>query len=207
MRTWRFLGVAAALGLLVASASCVTVERRDDDPAGMHLSRGRAVAEERFLGEMVAHHEEAVAAARELERSQRAPMRRLGQSIVEAQAAEIEPMVAWLDEWYGGPPEISYQPMMRDLTGLTGNRLDRVFLEDMLVHHMHAVMMARRLLHRANDLHDEVTELAGSIIRTQRAEMVTMARWLDRWFEVRWAGRGGMRRHGMGTHGHGMHRW
>ena len=36
--------------------------------------------------------------------------------------------------------------MMRDLSGLSGDRLDRTFLEDMIGHHMAAVTMSQRLL-------------------------------------------------------------
>jgi len=110
-----------------------------------------AVASEpEYLAEMVAHHREAVAAARELARSDRPEMRAFGESIVETQSTQIEQMTAWLSDWY---PEqsttVDYRPMMRDLSGLSGDRLDRAFLQDMVGHHMAAVMMSQHLLWRA----------------------------------------------------------
>jgi uncharacterized protein (DUF305 family) len=147
--------------------------------AGVHVVR----SEQEFLVEMVAHHEEAIEAAGELARSERAEMRELGRSIVEGQTAEVEQMREWLARWYpDAPTDADYDPMMRDLTGLSGDRLDQVFLEDMLWHHMAAVMMSRQLVARDLAEHDEVEDLARSIAAAQHAEILVMRRWLWEWF-------------------------
>jgi uncharacterized protein (DUF305 family) len=147
--------------------------------AGMHVVR----SEQEFLVEMVAHHEEAIEAAGELARSDRAEMRELGRSIVEGQTAEVEQMREWLARWYpDAPTDADYEPMMRDLSGLSGDRLDQVFLEDMVWHHMAAVMMSRQLVARDLAEHDEVEELARSIAAAQHAEILMMRRWLWEWF-------------------------
>ncbi|WP_433429297.1 DUF305 domain-containing protein [Nonomuraea sp. CA-141351] len=70
------------------------------------------------LTHMVAHHEEAVAAARQLQRSNR--------------------------------------PQMRDLSRLSGDALDETFLQDMIPHHMVAVMMSQQLLASGRAEHPEV---------------------------------------------------
>ena len=49
---------------------------------------------------MVAHHEEAVTAAQELQRSERPQMREFGAAIVTTQSAQIRQMRTWLAEWY-----------------------------------------------------------------------------------------------------------
>lgn len=145
-----------------------------------------------YLTEMVAHHEEAVAAATELQRSERPTMRAFGRSIVTSQTAQIVQMKTWLAEWYPGrSTDVDYQPMMRDLTGLSGDRLDRVFLEDMIPHHMMAVMMSQQLLAQGVADHDEVNALASSIRDEQHAEIFWMQRRLEAWFDAGW-------RHGMG---------
>ena len=63
---------------------------------------------------------------------------------METQTAQIEPMTGWLASPY---PEqsatVDYRPMMRDLSGLSGDGLDRTFLQDMIDHHMAAVMMSQ----------------------------------------------------------------
>lgn len=148
--------------------------------------RGVAVGSEfEYLTEMVAHHQEAVAAAKQLQRSERPQLRQLGQSIVTTQSAQIDRMRRWLADWYPGrSTHVDYHPMMRDLTGLTGDRLDRVFLQDMIWHHMAAVMMSQHLLASRLVEHDEVAELADDIRDEQHAEIFRMRTWLRDWFDV-----------------------
>lgn len=152
---------------------------------GMHGMR--AASEDVYLAEMVAHHEEAVAAAQQLHRSPRAEMREFGDAIVDSQSAQIDRMRQWLAGWYPDRTErVAYRPMMRDLTGLSGDRLDRAFLEDMIWHHMAAVMMSQQLLVRGGAGHDEVEALAEDIRDEQHAEIVQMQQWLRDWFAVGW---------------------
>lgn len=150
---------------------------------GMH---GAAVASEfDYLAEMVAHHEEAVTAAKELQRSGRPQMREFGAAIVTTQSAQIRQMRTWLAEWYPDrSTDVDYQPMMRDLSGLSGDALDRAFLQDMTVHHMMAVMMSQQLLGRGLAEHGEVSDLAVSIRDEQHAEIVQMRQWLGDWFDA-----------------------
>lgn len=182
------------------------VQRGWRGPGGMMSGSGsmhgmRAGSEYAYLAEMVAHHQEAVFAARQLERSDRAPMRELGRSIVASQTAQIDQMQEWLADWYADRSgQVAYQPMMRDLSGLEGDRLDRAFLRDMLGHHMGAVMMSQQLLIRGVADHDQVEALARTIRDEQRAEIFQMQRWLQAWLGGRW-------QHGLcggGMHG-GMH--
>lgn len=140
-------------------------------------------SEQEFLTEMVAHHEEAVRAARELARSDRATMRDFGERIVEVQSAQVAQMEDWLDEWYADASEdADYEPMMRDLSGLSGDRLDQAFLWDMVRHHMVAVMMAQHFLAAGLVEHDEVGALARDIRADQSAEIRQMRQWLVDWF-------------------------
>jgi uncharacterized protein (DUF305 family) len=172
-------------------------------PGPMHGSR--VDSEYAYLAEMVAHHEEAVAAAQELKRSERAAMREFGRSIVASQSAQIEQMSGWLADWYPARSgQVEYQPMMRDLTGLSGDRLDQVFLQDMIWHHMGAVMMSQQLLMRGRAGHQQVRTLAAKISTEQHSEIFQMQRWLRDWFDQEWR-HGGMfgRMHG-GSMGPGM---
>src|SRR5687767_5188790 len=66
-------------------------------------THGREVGTEfGYLTEMVAHHEEAVVAAKELRLSNRPQMRAFGGSVVETQSAQIDQMNSWLAQWYPG---------------------------------------------------------------------------------------------------------
>lgn len=137
-----------------------------------------------YLTGMIPHHEEAIATARMVHRgTTREEMRAFAASIIETQEAEVRQMVTWLAAWYPGrDTRVAYQPMMRDLTGLTGNALDRTFLEDMIPHHMMAVMMSQQLVMRNLAAHPELVPFAANIRDTQRAEIHMMSEWLRLWF-------------------------
>ena len=70
--------------------------------------------------------------------------------------------------------DIDYQPMMRNLEGLKGKELDRAFLEDMIPHHMEAIMMSQQLLSRGLAEHEEVAFLAKDIRNNQRDKIHMM---------------------------------
>ncbi|WP_110241562.1 DUF305 domain-containing protein [Nocardioides gilvus] len=194
------------VGMTIALAAVVA----HDDPSpgpGDHMGGMggiRTDSEYAYLTEMVAHHEEAVEAAGQLQRSSRAEMRDFGEDVVATQSEQIDQMQEWLAEWYPDRTgAVDHQPMMRDLTRLAGDRMDQVFLEDMISHHMGAVMMSQQLLSRGLADHDEVEALAESIRDEQHAEIFQMQQWLKEWFNVdRQHGppRGG----GMGMPGNGM---
>ena len=187
--------IVVALALTTAAAAAGVIANRGHDPwpwmGPSMMGSGTATSEPDYLVEMIAHHREAVAAAGELARSDRPEMRAFGESIVVTQTAQIEQMTSWLAEWY---PDVStatdYQPMMRDLTGLSGDRLDRAFLQDMIRHHMAAVMMSQHLLWRGT-AHDDVARLARTIRDDQHAEIIQMQRWLTQWFHAGWPMMGG----------------
>lgn len=166
----------------------------------------RAGSEYVYLAEMVVHHEEAVAAANQLKRSPSAEMREFGEAIIASQSAQIDQMRQWLGDWYPDRTgRVDYQPMMRDLTGLSGDRLDRVFLQDMIWHHMAAVMMSQQLLMRRVAEHSQVEALAEAIRDEQHSEIFQMQQWLRERFGAGWQHgmRGGMHSKG-GMSGPGM---
>lgn len=186
--------IVTLIVVIAATVAGVALLSLDDDPrpgmGSMMMGVNASADESDYLVEMVAHHEEAVEAARELARSDRSAMRAFGESIVESQSAQIDQMRAWLAEWYPEQDtDAGYQPMMRDLTGLSGDRLDRAFLEDMVGHHMMAVMMSQHLLREGTE-HQEVADLARSIRDDQHDEIIQMQRWLSQWFDIDWPGPG-----------------
>jgi uncharacterized protein (DUF305 family) len=66
--------------------------------------------------------------------------------------------------------------MMRDLSTLSGAALDKVFLEDMVMHHMGAVMMAQSVQPYIE--HKEMTDLTKAIVETQTEEIQLMRKML-----------------------------
>ena len=138
-------------------------------------------SEYEYMSSMIPHHEEAVASARILlDRTDRAEMREFAQSIIDVQTREIQQMEEWLTRWYPDRPVRSdYQPMMGDYRGLSGNELDVAFLQDMIPHHMAAVMMSQQLLAGRLAEHDEVAGLARDIRDAQMREIRQMSNWLE----------------------------
>lgn len=178
----------AVVAVTAATVVGVVLASRDANPrmgtGPMMMDTVTATGEPEYLAGMVAHHQEAVVAARELARSDRPQMRALGQSIVDTQTAQIEQMTDWLAEWYPEQPAaVEYRPMMRDLSDLSGDSLDQAFLQDMIGHHMAAVMMSQHLLRRGAD-HEDVAQLATTIRDDQHTEIIQMQRWLTQWFDL-----------------------
>jgi uncharacterized protein (DUF305 family) len=162
-------------------------------PAGMMGMSDMAVTDEfGYLTMMIPHHEEAIDAAEVLKAgTDRPDMRDFAQSIIDTQTREVNQMRAWLTQWYPGRDiTVDYMPMMRDLSGLQGDELDQAFLEDMIPHHMMAVMMSQQLLTKDVADHTEVNPFAQTIRDSQRAEIMMMRGWLSDWFGVSGMGRG-----------------
>ena len=160
-------------------------------PAGMGGMGMRVESEFDYLAGMIPHHGEAIAAAKVLAKStERQEMRDFAAAIVATQTAEVRRMASWLSEWYPGrDPSVDYEPMMRNLDGLSGDALDRAFLEDMVPHHMMAVMMSQQLLWRRLAEHDPLVPFAKGIRDTQHQEIGTMSGWLAQWFGISAMGR------------------
>jgi uncharacterized protein (DUF305 family) len=136
-----------------------------------------------FLVHMIPHHQEAVDTAVYLrDNTDRPEMRIFAEDIIKTQSAEIAQMTDWLEIWYPDQlHNVDYQPMMRNLENLQGAALDRAFLEDMIPHHMTAVMMSQQLLSQGLADHEEAAVLARSIRDSQRNEIHMMMQWLSQW--------------------------
>ncbi len=149
---------------------------------GMDHSMMVVKSEREFLEGMIPHHQEAVDTAKEvIARGGSTPeIKKLAEAIVVAQEKEIAMMKGWYQSWYGeeyiNDPK-AYKPMMSDLSILSGAALDKVFLEDMIMHHMGAVMMAQSVQPYIE--HNEMTALTKAIVETQTAEIQLMRRMIN----------------------------
>lgn len=146
---------------------------------GMDHSMMMVKSEREFIEGMIPHHQEAVDTAKQvIVRGGSTPeIKKLAEDIVIAQEKEIAMMKGWYQSWYGkayvADPK-AYEPMMRDLSTLSGSALDKVFLEDMVMHHMGAIMMAQSV--QPYILHTEITDLSKAIVETQTEEIQLMKR-------------------------------
>ena len=200
-RHMKTLLSATALLTIVAAGACSDGPSMSNNPMGPTAVAGRAgssgmgamagmsmavSSEFDYLTRMIPHHDEAIDTARILQQgTERQEMRVFAASIIDTQSAEVQQMKEWLAVWYPGrDTRASYQPMMRDLAGLSGSALDRAFLEDMIPHHMMAVMMSQQLVASSLPLHDTVVPFASNIRDTQRNEIQMMSAWMREWFGI-----------------------
>jgi uncharacterized protein (DUF305 family) len=151
----------------------------DDMPMGNmdDMDHSMMVKSEReFVTGMIPHHQEAADTAKEVlaRGGSNEAVRTLALNIVEAQETEIAMLKQWHLDWYGEEyvADDSYQSMMRDLSQLSGAPLDERFLQDMIPHHMGAIMMALSV--RPYIEHQEITDMADAIMKTQAAEVDLM---------------------------------
>jgi uncharacterized protein (DUF305 family) len=148
--------------------------------------------DQRFLDQMIAHHQGAVMMSQmTLAGSSRTELRDLAQRIIAAQQREIDQMQSWRQDWYGaasGEPAAGAMGgammsggQMRQMMGRGGD-VDRMFLEMMIPHHTAAIALAQQALTQA--AHPEIKTLAQNLIATQRAEIVEMQKYLRDWYGV-----------------------
>jgi uncharacterized protein (DUF305 family) len=146
--------------------------------------------DQRFLDQMLAHHQGVVMSAQMIADSARPELRDLAKRIITGQQREIDQMRQWRQEWYGAASSATLPGMisggmmsgtmmsreqMRQMMG-TSVDLDRMFLQMMIPHHEAAIAMAQQALTQAE--HPEIKTLAQNIITAQRAEITEMQGYL-----------------------------
>lgn len=70
-----------------------------------------------------------------------------------------------------------------NLKGKSGSELEKVFLQDMIVHHQGAVDMANELL-KDKTVRPELVKFANDIITAQTAEITMQKKWLKDWYGI-----------------------
>lgn len=152
-----------------------------------------------FIEMMVPHHEGAIEMAKmALDRAKSPQVRELAQSIIEKQTREIEQMRTWYKQWYGTEVPVNsssmemnggmnqemrmsmqHQDMMENemMSALeNADDFDREFLNQMIRHHSMASMMAGMVVNSAE--HQEIRQLAQTIVRDQNEEIAKMRQML-----------------------------
>lgn len=142
----------------------------------MHNDHAALVKDDRtFILGMIPHHEEAVTSSQALLQVATTPeVRTLAENIITAQEKEIMDMNTWYQEWFNEPYEADgkYQAMMRSIEGKTAIEAERIYLQDMIMHHKAAVAMAQAILPITEK--EELQILGNNIIRTQNQEIAQM---------------------------------
>ena len=158
---------------------------------GGTIDDSNAPFDQRFLDQMIMHHQGAVISAQMMiADSARPELRDLAQRIMPGQQREIDQMRQWRQDWYGTATSgarpgmmnggmmggaMMNRDQMRQMMGANAD-FDRMFLQMMIPHHAAAIAMAQQALTQAD--HPEIKTLAQNIITTQRAEISEMQGYL-----------------------------
>lgn len=119
-----------------------------------------------FISEMIPHHQEAVdTSSALLIKTQNPQLKNMLQNIISWQDQEIKMMKGRLSDYYSGSEyKVMYMPMMRDTSTISAiTTLEKMYMEDMIIHHQWAVDMARKIL--------DIMEKQDPLIRLTEAGM------------------------------------
>ncbi|MBL1177588.1 DUF305 domain-containing protein [Pantanalinema sp. GBBB05] len=169
------------------------------DHSMMELGPADAEFDLRFIDSMIPHHEGAVVMAQAvLQNSQRPELKKLAESIIQAQAKEINQMKQWRATWYPKAPSepIAWHGAMNHSMAMSPDQLkamrmdmdlgkadanfDQRFIDAMIPHHEGAVVMAQDVLQKSK--RPEMQQLAKNIIASQQAEIEQMQQWRKAWY-------------------------
>ncbi len=142
--------------------------------------------DQRFLDQMIMHHQGAVMSAQMMiADSARPELRDLAQRIITAQQREIDQMLDWRKEWFGsrtlGVVESEVLGVPEDALGMKHDTAEQVaraadvdatFAALMIPHHEGAIAMAESATRRGQ--HNELRDLAARIIDAQEREIEVM---------------------------------
>ncbi len=158
------------------------------------------VLDAHFIEQMIPHHEDAITMSRLAENNaKKLEVKKLAQSIITSQNAEISQMRLWYKEWFGrelptGEKVMKQHGMMGGSSGMhmgmmgseadklrleTAADFDVAFIENMIPHHQMAVMMASML--KNGTTRPEMKKLADDIVTAQTSEIDDMRKWLGEW--------------------------
>ena len=151
-----------------------------------------------FIEQMIPHHEDAITMSElALERAQREEVKELAQNIIDSQSKEITQMKTWYKDWFG--KDVPEDIIVMGQHGMMGGGMhmgimgtdadidtlgnaedfDREFVEQMIPHHLMAVMMGNMLENSTQ--RPEMKKLAEDIITAQTSEIDLMRGWLADW--------------------------
>jgi uncharacterized protein (DUF305 family) len=172
--------------VLLAALALVAVGCGGSDDADADVA-GAVPFDQAFIDAMVPHHQEAIemAEAAKARGLSQADLDQIASDITTSQEQEIDQMLAWREQWFGSR---RLGPVLPEVLGVPESELgmehgsadevagavyvDETFAQMMIRHHEGAIAMAEAARERGE--HDEVKELADTIIEAQEREIGIM---------------------------------
>ncbi|MDX2775789.1 DUF305 domain-containing protein [Streptomyces caniscabiei] len=103
----------------------------------------------------------------------------VGIAIMARQTATPLPSTDSMDREKHAPTTESGSALYRQFAALKGEAYDKAFIGDMIVHHEGAVNMAELAMAQAS--HQEIKDLAATIVSSQSKEIADMKQWQQNW--------------------------
>jgi uncharacterized protein (DUF305 family) len=172
--------------LAVALAGCGGDDNADE-AADTNAAPSGVPFDQAFIDAMVPHHREAIemAEAAKARGLTQPDLDEIASDIITSQQREIDQMLDWREQWFGSR---TLGPILPEVLGVPGSELgmehgsadevsgaadvDATFAEMMIAHHEGAIAMAKAANEKAQ--HDEVDDLAATIIEAQEREIGIM---------------------------------
>lgn len=179
VRIGSFSRLVLATLLAVAAVASTT---KAEQPAG-NARQGRY--EVNFMRSMIDHHfGGSMMASLCPGRATHRELLALCRSIVEDQQGEIRLMRGWLVDWYQQDkvPSIDRRmaTMIRQMRQMRGAAFERMFLEEMPMHHQTAIRNSA--VCRLSVEHGQLKDLCTNMVVAQRAESRLMNTWRCKWY-------------------------
>jgi uncharacterized protein (DUF305 family) len=176
-----FIGVLIGIAVTMVSSPYLNTAPAVVDP--IYTSD---TVDQYFIEQMIPHHEGAVAMAMlALDKAEHPQLKTFVSTIISTQGQEINTMRSWYSTWY--KKEIPVDQTVHSMESMSGNtstltdaeNFDVEFLNQMIVHHESAIMMAK-MIQKAT-AREELKTLAKNIIESQTTEIEQMRNWRDSW--------------------------
>nr|BBH91520.1 hypothetical protein KTC_62710 [Thermosporothrix sp. COM3] len=175
----RFSLVLLGVVLAVLLAACGGTSQEGAPPGSSN-----APFDAKFIDGMVKHHQGAIDMAKEAQqKAEHQEIKNLANSIVTDQQKEITEMQNWRKQWYPGLAQTNGLDMHMGemkISDDTSKPFDQRFLAAMISHHQGAIDMAKEAQQKAE--HQEIKNLANSIITAQQKEIDQMKQWEKSWY-------------------------
>lgn len=138
--------------------------------------------DEAYVTDMIAHTDGALNMSEQAGAlTTREEIRAFAGNILQNQGRQLMQLHTWRNEWnYKAAPSNGHlNHGGGGLEGLTGAAYDEEFLKQMIIHHEQAIEMSQ--FASTNARHQEIKDLASTIINTQTAEIEQMKQWQEEW--------------------------
>lgn len=188
---YGLLGLLLGIGLMYGATT--GWDWRQGEMSDSHTSKN---IDAYFIEQMIPHHEDAIAMADvALQKAEHQEIKQLAEGIKTSQSREIEKMKKWHADWFNKHSSLitvasahtthkMQMGMMGDATDIerleNAKPFDKAFIEEMILHHQMAIMMAEML--QITTEREEMEALAHDIIDAQTAEVEQMRTWYRSWY-------------------------